>query len=74
MSEIGEETGYWQIVTLTDLSDLEAIDAVLGELPLSTSVFRADDGRWRVEAIAPRTVTLTRGDRRLVLEVPKATP
>lgn len=29
---------------------------------------------WRVEAIAPRTVTLTRGDRRLVLEVPKATP
>lgn len=51
MSEIGEETGYWQIVTLTDLADLEAIDAALGELPLSTSVFRADDGRWRVEAI-----------------------
>ncbi|MCF4164783.1 hypothetical protein L2U69_03910 [Zavarzinia compransoris] len=29
---------------------------------------------WRVEAIAPGAVTLTRGDRRLVLEVPKGTP
>ncbi|WP_416896238.1 MAG: 50S ribosomal protein L11 methyltransferase [Minwuia sp.] len=51
MSEIGEETGYWQVVTLTALSGLEEIEDLLGDLPLSTSVFRADDGRWRVEAI-----------------------
>jgi len=48
---VGEETGYWQIVTLTDLAYLAAIEEALGDLPLSTSVFKADDGRWRVEAI-----------------------
>ena len=43
--------GYWQAVTLTDLAGLDEIERALGDLPLSTSVFKADDGRWRVEAI-----------------------
>lgn len=49
--DVGEDTGYWQIITLTSLSDPDEIEALLGDLPLSTSVFKADDGRWRVEAI-----------------------
>ncbi|WP_417517198.1 50S ribosomal protein L11 methyltransferase [Minwuia sp.] len=50
-ADVGEETGYWQVVTLTDLSGLDEIEACLGDLPVSTSVFKADGGRWRVEAI-----------------------
>lgn len=50
MNDLSDTGGYWQVVTLTDL-DLEAIDRALGELPLSTAVFRAEDERWRVEAI-----------------------
>lgn len=46
-----ETTGYWQAVTLTDLAGMAEIERALGDLPLSTSVFRAADGRWRVEAI-----------------------
>lgn len=49
--EVGEETGYWQVVTLTTLGSLDEIEERLGDLPLSTSVFKADDGCWRVEAI-----------------------
>jgi ribosomal protein L11 methyltransferase len=48
---VGEDTGYWQVVTVTSLTGLVEIDEALGDLPLSTSVFKTDDGRWRVEAI-----------------------
>lgn len=48
---VGEETGYWQVVTLTTLPGLAEIEELLGDIPLSTSVFKSDDGGWRVEAI-----------------------
>lgn len=48
---VGEETGYWQVITLTSVSSLDEIEDLLGDLPLSTSVFKADGGQWRVEAI-----------------------
>lgn len=51
VNAVGEETGYWQVVTLTSLAGLDEIDEALGDLPLSTSVFKADNGQWRVEAI-----------------------
>lgn len=49
-ADAAEDT-YWQVITLTDLPDMQAVETALGDLPLSTSVFRAEDGRWRVAAI-----------------------
>jgi len=48
---VGEDTGYWQVSTLTDIAELAEIDRLLGDLPVSSSVFKAADGRWQVEAI-----------------------
>ncbi len=45
------DEAYWQVITLTDLPTMQAVEAALGDLPLSTSVFKANDGRWRVTAI-----------------------
>ena len=50
------DDAYWQVITVTDLPTMQAVEAALGDLPLSTSVFKAEDGRWRVLNVTRLTV------------------